>query len=138
SASGPTTKPSSTSNAAQPFRARSTDGAMRLRERRQEWRVCPVRLLMVCLPVAVAAGLLVGRATNPPAAVGASATHVYTGRLYDVFRVPGAAVRCEVGSEAGSLNVSCEHVPFSHARHEVVFFKNNILVYRLGKPDRPV
>jgi hypothetical protein len=97
-----------------------------------------VRLLMLCLPVAVAAGFLVGRATNPPAAVGASATHVYTGRLYDVFRVPGAAVRCEVGSEAAALNVSCEHVPFSHARHEVVFYKNNILVYRLGKPDSPV
>jgi hypothetical protein len=36
------------------------------------------------------------------------------------------------------LNVSCEHVPYSHAKHEVVFYKNNILVFRLGNPDKPV
>lgn len=97
-----------------------------------------MRLLVLCVPIAVAAAFLVGRATSPPAAVGAPATHVYTGRLYDVFRVPGAATRCEVASEAGSLNVSCEHVPYSHAKHEVVFYKNNILVFRLGNPDNPV
>jgi hypothetical protein len=97
-----------------------------------------MRVLMVCLPVAVAAAFLLGRATNPPAAVGASATHVYTGRLYDVFRVPGAATRCEVGMEAGSPNVSCSHVPYSRARHEVVVYRDNILVFRNGDPDSPV
>ena len=97
-----------------------------------------MRALMLFLPVAVAAAFLLGRATNPPAAVGASATHVFTGRLYDVFRVPGAATRCEVGMEAGSLNVSCEHTPYARARHEVVFYSNNILVFRLGNPHNPV
>ena len=67
-----------------------------------------------------------------------SSGHVYTGRLYDVFRMPGAALRCEVGQEAGAPNVSCEHVPYSHARYNVVFFKDNVFVYRLGHPDTPV
>jgi hypothetical protein len=97
-----------------------------------------VRWLILCLPIALAAAFLLGHATNPPVAVGAPATHVYTGRLNDVFRVPGAATRCEVGMEAGSVNVSCEHTPYARARHEVVFYSNNILVYRLGNPDNPV
>lgn len=74
----------------------------------------------------------------PLVAVGAAATHVYTGRVNDVFRVPGAAVRCEVGKEAAMTNVSCEHVPYARTRYEVVFYKDNILVYRLGHPDNPV
>jgi hypothetical protein len=97
-----------------------------------------MRLLVLCLPVGLAGAFLLGRATNPPIAVGASSTHVYTGRLYDVFRVPAAATRCEVGKEAGALNVSCEHTPYARARHQVVFYSNNILAFRLGNPDKPV
>jgi hypothetical protein len=82
-----------------------------------------MRALSVLLPLVVA---------------GAATTHVYTGRLNDVFRVPGASLRCEVGQEAAALNVSCEHVPYARARYEVVFYKDNILVYRLGHPDTPV
>jgi len=67
-----------------------------------------------------------------------ASTHVYTGRLHDVFRVPGAALRCEVSQEARVPNVSCGHVPYSRARYQVVFSKDNILVYRLGHPDDPV
>jgi hypothetical protein len=43
-----------------------------------------------------------------------------------------------VGQEGGSLNLSCSHVPYSHARHEVVYYADNILVYVLGKPEDPV
>jgi hypothetical protein len=92
-----------------------------------------MRLFLACVPLVVAAAFLFGRA-----ATGASATHVYTGRLYDVFRVPGAAVRCEVGAEARSPKLSCGHVPYARARYDVVFYKDNILVYRLGHPDNPV
>jgi hypothetical protein len=74
----------------------------------------------------------------PLVVAGAAATHVYTGRLYDVFRVPAASVRCEVGQEATAVNMSCEHVPYARARYEVVFYRDNILVYRLGHPDKPV
>jgi hypothetical protein len=97
-----------------------------------------MRPLILFLPVVIAAAFLVGRATTPQAAVGASTTHVHTGRLYDVFRVPAAAVRCEVDAEAGSVKLSCGHAPYAKARHDVVFYKNNILVYRLGNPDNPV
>jgi hypothetical protein len=97
-----------------------------------------MRILLLCLPLALAAAFLLGRASNPPSAAGASATHVYTGRLYDVFRVPAASIRCDVNAEGGSTYLSCEHVPFSHARHEVTFFTSNIFVYRLGHPDNPI
>ena len=97
-----------------------------------------MRILLLCLPLSLAAAFLLGRASDPPTAAGASATHVYTGRLYDVFRVPAASIRCDVNAEAGSTYLSCEHVPFSHARHEVTLFANNIFVYRLGHPDKPV
>lgn len=97
-----------------------------------------MRLLLPFLPVALAAAFLSGRASNPSAAAGARATHVYTGRLYDVFRVPGAAVRCEVGAEAGSETLSCEHVPYARARFDVVYARDNVLVFRLGHPDNPV
>jgi hypothetical protein len=96
------------------------------------------RFLIVSLPFVIAGAFLVGRATSPAGAVGASTTHVYTGRLNDVFRVPAAALRCEVNAEAGSVKVSCGHVPYARARHDVVFYRDNILVFRLGNPDTPV
>ena len=67
-----------------------------------------------------------------------SPAHVYTGRLHDVFRVPGAGLRCEVSEEGMAVNASCGHVPYAQARYQVVFYKDNILVYRLGNPDKPV
>jgi hypothetical protein len=94
--------------------------------------------LFLLLPIVAATTFLLGRATDPAPAVGAARTHISTGRLYDVFRVPGAALRCEVGKAAGSLSVSCEHTPYAQARHEVLFSKDNMLVYRLGRPDKPV
>jgi hypothetical protein len=67
-----------------------------------------------------------------------ASTHVYTGRLNDVFRVPGAALQCEVSKEARMPDVSCGHVPYARARYQVVFYKDNVLVYRLRRPDNPV
>jgi hypothetical protein len=71
-------------------------------------------------------------------AAGAAATHVYTGRLNDVFRVPGASVRCEIAAPTDAVRLSCAHVPYARARYEVVFYSDDILVYRLGKPGKPV
>jgi hypothetical protein len=93
-----------------------------------------MRVLLLCLPVALAAAFLLGRASHPSAAAGATSTHVYTGRMYDVFRVPGAAVRCEVGAQ----KLSCGHVPYARARYDVVYERDNVLVFRLGRPDNPV
>ena len=93
-----------------------------------------MRWLLPCLPAALAAAFVLGRAADPPTAVGALSTHVYNGRMYDVFRVPRAAVRCEIRSQS----ISCEHVPYSNAHYEVVFYKDNMVVYRLGNPHNPV
>jgi hypothetical protein len=97
-----------------------------------------MRVLLISLPVALAAVFLLGRVSNPSTAGGAAATHVYTGRMYDVFRVPGAAVRCEVSAEAGAQTLSCEHVPYARARFQVVYERDNILVFRLGHANNPV
>jgi len=84
-----------------------------------------MRFLLASVPVALALAA-------------PSSGHVYTGKVNDVFRVPSAALRCEVGKEAGATQVSCGHVPYSHERYEVVFYSDNILVYRLGRPEKPV
>jgi hypothetical protein len=70
--------------------------------------------------------------------VGAAAgtERVYTGRVGDVFRVPATATRCTVSREAGAADLICEHTP--RTRYSVVFFKDNLFVYRNGNPDSPV
>jgi hypothetical protein len=91
---------------------------------------------LVSVALALVVAFVLGQATNPGASSAAADGHVYTGRLGDVFRVPGAAARCEVSQEAGAPNLICFHVP--RARYSVVFFKDDLLVYRNGNPDKPV
>ncbi len=95
-----------------------------------------MRLLLLSLPLLIAAAFLAGYAANPAAAPAASNGRVYTAGIGDVVRVPSAAARCEVGQEAGAVNLVCAHTP--RARFSVVFFKNDLLVYRNGNPDNPV
>lgn len=107
-----------------------------------EWatieRVLMIRLSLLSLPLLMAAAFLVGHATSPSVASAKTSAHVYTGRFGDVFRVPAAATRCLVSAEAGAANVHCAHMPIARARYEVVFYKNNLFVYRYGHPDNPV
>lgn len=63
-------------------------------------------------------------------------SRVFVGRQGDSFRVPAAATRCLVSAEAGSTNVICNHM--GRHRYEVVFHKDNLLVFRVGRPDTPV
>ena len=95
-----------------------------------------MRLSLVCLPLAIAAAFLLGRATSPDTASATTSGHVYTGRLGDVFRVPAAATRCLVSEEGGAADLICAHTPRS--RYSVVFFKDDLFVYRNGNPDTPV
>ena len=95
-----------------------------------------MRLLLLSLPLLTAAAFLAGYAANPAAAPAASKGSVYTARVGDVVRVPSAAAQCKVGQEAGAVNLVCAHTP--RARFSVVFFKDNLLVYRNGNPDKPV
>jgi hypothetical protein len=84
------------------------------------------------------AAFLVGQATAPGAAPAAPSSRVFTGRLGDAFRVPASATRCVVGSEGGSPRTTCWHTPLARARYSVVFYRDNLFVYRYGRPDNPV
>jgi hypothetical protein len=90
------------------------------------------------LALVAAAAFVAGRATGPAAAPAATSSHVYVGRLGDVFRVPGAATRCLVSHELSAVNTICSHTPQSRARYSVVFYRDNLLVYRNGNPDSVV
>jgi hypothetical protein len=97
-----------------------------------------MRISLLPLALLVAAAFLIGRATAPSAAPAARSSHDYTGHLGDVFRVPAASTRCVVGQEGGVPRTSCSHAPVTRARYSVVFYRNNLLVYRNGRPDNPV
>ncbi len=97
-----------------------------------------IRLSLLTLPLLIAAAFLVGRATSPGIASAKASAHVYTGSFGDVFRVPAAATRCLVSAEAGAANLHCAHTPLARARYEVVFYNDNLFVYRNGHPDYPV
>lgn len=93
-----------------------------------------MRLLAIALLMPV--GFLVGRATNPIAASARTDNHVYTLRQGDVVRAPGAATRCTASVEGGFKNLFCRRSP--EGRYQVVFYKDSILVWKNGNPDKPV
>lgn len=97
-----------------------------------------MRLSLIGVVLLVAAAFLLGRATSPAAAPAATRGHVYTGRMGDVIRVPAAATRCLVSEEGGAANLICGHTPTAKARFSVVFFTDNLFVYRTAQPDNPV
>jgi hypothetical protein len=71
-----------------------------------------MRLFVPCLPIAIAAAFMLGRATSPDdASATMAARHVYTGRQGDVFRVPAAATRCVVSREEGFLTCFARGFP---------------------------
>lgn len=92
-------------------------------------------LLLVGGLAAIAGAFLIGRAT---AADGTETqpNGTFTGAHGDVFEVPAASMRCDVGQEGGFPRVICGHIPV--ARYSVVFYLDNLFVYRNGEPDRPV
>jgi len=94
-----------------------------------------MRLLLVCVPVAIAAVFFLGRATSPDSGPHPAKRHVSTGRQGDVFRVPAAATRCIVSGEGGFPDLFCSRMP--RGRYTVSFFRDSILVWRNGNPDKP-
>lgn len=97
-----------------------------------------MRLSLLFLVPLVVGAFFLGRATDPSGAATRSTGGIYTGHLGDVFRVPSAAARCLVTAEAGAPKLSCNHVPVARARYNVIFYKDNLFVFRYGNPDRPV
>jgi hypothetical protein len=62
--------------------------------------------------------------------------HVYTIRMGDVIRVPGAATRCVASGEGGFPNLFCTHTPQS--RYQVAFWRDRVDVYDLSKKGEPM
>ena len=54
-------------------------------------------------------------------------------RTGDVAVAPLVATRCEASAEAGSPNLFCTRTPAG--RYEVVFYTDEVLIYRAGDPD---
>ena len=97
-----------------------------------------MRMALTHLPPVIAGVFAIGLITGPGVAVSRSTGHVYTGKRGDVFQVPSAATRCVVSAEVGASNVICSHTPAAQARYEVVFYRDALIVYRSGNPDKPV
>jgi len=94
------------------------------------------RLVTLAIPVFFSGALALGCGTQPGGASSVSSSRVFAPTAGDVVRVAGAATRCQVDREAGALRLVCGHTP--RGRFSVVFYRDNIFVYRNGKPDTPV
>src|SRR5690349_20601166 len=66
----------------------------------------------------------------------ASATHAYVLRKGDKITIPAINEACVVSEEGGALDLFCTRSRRSH--HQVVFFRDSILVWKTGNPDKPV
>jgi hypothetical protein len=84
----------------------------------------------------VAVLLTVTIVVRPSLGEASAGGRVLEARIGDVVRFPGSATRCEMGAEGGAPRLVCHHAG-TH-RYEVSFFGKNILVFRVGNPDKPV
>jgi hypothetical protein len=84
--------------------------------------------------VAVVTSFAAGQLSGIRAAT-ASASHVYTLRQGDKIRVPSINQTCTVSGEGSSPDLFCARP--SRSRHQVVFFRDEILVWTNGNPDKP-
>lgn len=86
----------------------------------------------VACAAALAAAFVVGQLTGTrPAA--ASAAHVYTLRMGDKVSIPAINQACTVSAEGGATDLFCARARGAH--HQVVFYRDNILVWTVGNPD---
>jgi hypothetical protein len=96
-----------------------------------------MRWVLAVLVLLIPAAFVVGRETSSSTTSTrtTSSTHVYTVRGGDVVRVPTAATRCEASYDGGFPNFFCSRKP--EGRYQVVFYKDSVLVSRVGDPDNP-
>jgi hypothetical protein len=65
----------------------------------------------------------------------ASAFRTYTLRLGDKVAIPAVGQVCSVTTEGGAVELFCARPRSAH--HQVTFFRDNILVWKAGNPNRP-
>jgi hypothetical protein len=83
----------------------------------------------------VGASLVVGQFMASRPATAATARS-YTLRMGDKVTIPSINQVCTVSTEGGFPDLFCARP--RHAQHQVVFFRDRILVWRTGNPDAPV
>ena len=86
------------------------------------------------LVITVSGSFVVGQMTGPRSAE-ASSTRAYTLRIGDRVAVPAINQVCTVSTEGGAVDLFCARPLKAH--HQVTIFRNNILVWKVGTPDRP-
>jgi hypothetical protein len=95
----------------------------------------PRRLVLAAAVLASAAiGFDIGNIVTAQAAE-ASAAHRYTLRVGDAVTIPAVRQRCAVYTEGGSPELYCARPV--HPRHQVTIFRDSILIWKAGNPDRP-
>jgi hypothetical protein len=91
-------------------------------------------ILAAGLVAAALSGFGVGKITRAPSAK-ASAAHRYTLRVGDQVTIPAVKQRCAVYTEGGAPEFYCAR-PL-HPRHQLTIFRDSILIWKVGNPDRP-
>jgi hypothetical protein len=93
------------------------------------------RLIAAAVLVVTASGaLVVGQMTGPRPAE-ASPTRAYTLRIGDRVSIPVISQVCTVSTEGGAADLFCARPRKAH--HQVTIFRDSILVWKVGNPDRP-
>lgn len=96
----------------------------------------PKRLIATAvLACTIAAAFIVGQMTGTRAAE-AAAGHAYALRVGDKVAIPAIGQLCWVSTEGGAADLFCARRRNAH--HQVTIFRNSILVWKVGNPDRPV
>jgi hypothetical protein len=94
------------------------------------------KLVSLAALAATAGIAIVGGELAGSRAADASATHAYVLRKGDKITIPAINPECVVSQEGGALNLFCRRSRRSH--HQVVFFRDSILVWKTWNPDKPV
>jgi predicted lipoprotein len=91
-------------------------------------------VLAAALVAAAVIGFSIGKIATAPAAE-ASAAHRYTLRVGDKVTIPAVKQRCAVYTEGGAPELYCARQ--LHPRHQVTIFRDSIVIWKVGNPDRP-
>jgi hypothetical protein len=70
-----------------------------------------------------------------PRSAEASPSRAYVLRIGDKVAIPAINQLCTVSTEGGAADLFCARP--KKARHQVTIFRDNILVWKVGNPDRP-
>jgi hypothetical protein len=93
------------------------------------------KLVSLAALAATAGTAFVGGQLTSTRPADASATHAYVLRKGDKITMPAINQACVVSGEGGAPDLFCARSQRPH--HQVVFFRDSILVWKVGNPDKP-